>query len=134
MNAWMTIALLALSLTACAKDGPTVPAPIGDRSALEKLAEHYEKISDKLPVTVPNMPAKGRKEFVERVFNESGYHYAATLHSMAQGGWDVKDQNARDLAQLLMLPHHGMRADESVEDVYTTEELASMRKLQVLLP
>lgn len=134
MRSWMMVGLLALSLTACAKDGPTTPAPIGDRAALETLAKHYEDISDKQTVTVPNMTAKGRKEFVERVFAESGYQYTATLHKMAQGGWDAQDQNARDLAQLLMLPHHGMRPDENVEDVYSAEELESMRKLQAMLP
>lgn len=133
-SGWIIAVALVLCLTACEKDGPTTPAPIGDHAALEKLAKNYEAISEKLPVSPPNLQAKGRKEFVERVFAASGYQYAATLHRMAQGGWDVNDQNARDLAQLLMLPHHGIRAEESVEDIYTPQELESIRKLQAMLP
>lgn len=124
---------LVLIVAGCGGDGPTVPAPIGDRAALERLAEHYEEISAQLPVSPPGLQAKGRKEFVERVFEASGYQYAATLHRMAEGGWDTNDQNARDLAQLLMLPHHGMTAEENIDDVYSPEELESMRKLQGML-
>jgi len=133
-SGWIIAVALVLSLTACEKDGPATPAPIGDHAALEKLAKNYEAISEQLPVSPPNLQAKGRKEFVERVFAASGYQYAATLHRMAQGGWDVNDQNAKDLAQLLMLPHHGIRAEEGVEDIYTPQELESIRKLQAMLP
>lgn len=131
---WMIALALALSLMGCEKQGPDTPAPIGDHAALEKLAKNYESISEELPMSPASLAAKGRKEFVVRVFAASGYRYDATLHRMAQGGWDVKDQNAKDLAQLIMFPHHGMRAEESIEDVYTPEELESIRKLQAMLP
>lgn len=136
MRLWMkmwVVALLTLSMTACANDGPTAPAPVGDRAVLEQLAKHYEKIAEELPVSPFKLAPKGRKEFLERVFAASGYHYTATLHHMAQGGWDVNDQNARDLAQLLMLPHHELTADQTLDGVYTPEELASVRKLQAML-
>lgn len=133
-SGWIIALALAVSLAACEKRGPTTPVPIGDHAALEKLAKNYEAISDELPVSPANLVAKGRKEFVVRVFAASGYQYGATLHRMAQGGWDVHDQNAKDLAQLIMLPHHGMHADENIEDVYTPDELQSIRKLQTMLP
>lgn len=126
-------ALLVLSVSACANDGPTAPAPIGDRAVLERLAANYETIADQLPVSPWKLEPKGRKEFVERVFAASGYQYAATLHRLAQGGWDVSDQNAKDLAQLVMLPHHDLPADQTLDGVYNPEELASVHKLQAMM-
>src|SRR3569833_1308069 len=133
-SGWIIAVALVLSLTACEKDGPATPAPSGDHAALEKLAKNNEAISEQLPVSPPNLQAKGRKEFVDRVFAASGYQYAATLRREAQGGWDAIDHNAKDLAQLLMLPHLGIRAEEGVEDIYTPQELESIRKLQAMLP
>src|SRR3569623_27380 len=132
-SGWIIAVALVLSLTACEKDGPATPAPIGDHAALEKLAKNYEAISEQLPVSPPNLQAKGRKEFVERVFAASGYQYAATLHRLAQGGWDVNAQNAKDLAQLVMLPHHDLPADQTLDGVYSPEELAAVHKLQAMM-
>src|SRR3569833_2681038 len=101
-SGWIIAVALVLSLTACEKDGPATPAPIGDHAALEKLAKNYEAISELLPVSPPILQAKGRKEFVVRVFAASGYQNTTTQHHKAQDKRDVNDQNAMDLAQLLM--------------------------------
>src|SRR3569832_2356240 len=49
-SGWIIAVALVLSLTACEKDGPATPAPIGDLAALEKLAKNYEAISEQLTV------------------------------------------------------------------------------------
>src|SRR3569833_752865 len=94
-SGWIIAVALVLSLTACEKDGPATPAPIGDHAALEKLAKNYEAISEQLPVSPPYLQSKWRKEFVERVFAASVYQYAATLHRMAQNKKNENNQNAK---------------------------------------
>src|SRR3569833_1800275 len=88
-SGWIIAVALVLSLTACEKDGPATPTPIGDHAALEKLAKKNKTNTKQKPKNPPNLQAKGRKEFVERVFAASGYQYAATLFCLALGGWVV---------------------------------------------
>jgi hypothetical protein len=75
------------------------------------------------------MAPKGRLEFVRRVFATAGFDYDATLQAMAQGGVQVTNQDHRDLAELLFLPHQGV-AEESWADIYTPEELAAVRSIR----
>ncbi len=127
--------LLCVAVTACAgNDGPRQPAPIGDKAALERLAAEYEKLADNLPVSPWKLQPAQRKDFLERVFADAGYGYTATLHSMAAGGWSAEDQNAKDLAELLFMPHTNINASEGLKGVYSEEEMADVRKVQKMLP
>jgi len=129
------VLLLCLLMTACADDSaPRKAAPVGDRAVLEGLAKEYNKLAE----TVPNSPWKlapdQRKKFVEQVFAAGGYSYAATLHQMAEGGWNAGDQNVKDLAALLFMPHTNVSAPEGLKGVYSEQELADVRKVQAMLP
>ncbi len=109
------------------------PAPVGQRAALEKLAQEYERIAAELPISPRQLPPKQRKVFLEQVFAASGYSYSATLHSAAEGGWDKGNEHAKDLAQLLILPHSSLRPEQSLSGVYSEQEEADLLKLEALL-
>lgn len=131
----ITILLISIAMTACAAgSAPTQPAPAGDKAVLERLAAAYSKLAENLPVSPTRMPPEQRKAFVDKVFAASGYSYTATLHKMAEGGWDPNDKNARDLVELLFLPHTNIRPGDSVAGVYSEQELADVRKVQRMLP
>jgi len=105
------LVLLALVLTACSTaDESGKPVPIGDKAALHHLADEYTKLAEQVPVSPMRLPPDKRKDFVVKVFAASGYSYSSTLHQMAAGGWDVNDQNARDLVELLFMPHTNVSA------------------------
>jgi hypothetical protein len=126
--------LLCLALTACGGKSPTQPAPIGDHGALEQLAAQYDKLSERIPVSPHRLSPSERKDFVTKVFAAAGYSYSATLHRLAQGGWDVNDQNAQDLVALLFMPHTDLRPEDNLSGVYSQQELADLRKVQRMLP
>ena len=69
-----------------------------------------------------------------KVFAASGYSYSSTLHQMAAGGWNVNDQNAKDLAELLLMPHTNISPSQGLEGVYSEQEMADVRKVQRMLP
>jgi hypothetical protein len=124
-----------LSLAACSTaDEPGVPAPIGDHAALQRLAEEYTKLAQDMPVSPTRMSPDKRKDFVVRLFAASGYSYSSTLHQMAGGGWDVNDQDAKDLVDLLFMPHTHIDPTQGLEGVYTEQELADVRRVQKMLP
>ncbi len=132
----LRVAALALLLSACGADdrgAAATPAPIGDNAALEKLAASYESIMERLPGSPWMLAPADRKHFVETVFADSGYHYGATLLRMAEGGWPPEDQAAKDLAELLFMPHTNLGPGQLIDDVYTDEELAAVRKVQAML-
>jgi len=122
-------------LTACSTaDEPGKPVPIGDKAMLQRLADEYTKLAQKVPVSPTRLSPSDRKDFVVKVFAASGYSYSSTLHRMAAGGWDVNDQNARDMAQLLFMPHTNISPSQGLEGVYTQQEMADVRKIQGMLP
>ncbi len=126
--------MLALLVTACGGgDKGGVPAPIGDQATLEKLAASYEAIVEKMPGNPWMLPPKDRKRFVEQVFSDSGYHYGTTLRQLAQGGWETQDQNSKDLVELVLMPTANLGPDQTIDGVYSEEELAAVRKLQAIL-
>jgi hypothetical protein len=126
--------LLCLALAACSGKPPTQPVPIGDRAALEQLAAQYDKLAERIPVSPHRLSPSERKDFVTKVFAAAGYSYSATLHRLAQGGWDTNDQNAKDLVDLLFMPHTDLRPEDSLSGVYSQQELADLRKVQRMLP
>lgn len=132
---WMRVAALAVLVTACGgNEAPSAPAPIGDKAALEKLASSYEAIMERLPGSPWMLTPEDRKRFVEQVFADSGYHYRATLLRMAEGDWDPEDKNARDLTELLFMPHTNLSPGQPFDGVYSEEEWAAVRKVQAMLP
>ncbi len=126
--AW--IASLLLSVVACDSYGPKMAAPLGDKAALEKLANTYRTIEenqqlDKSPLS---LAPEQRKKFIEMVFSESGYSYSATLHSLAENKLNVIDQNIKDMAELLLIPHRDSAA--AMEDIYSIQELKDIRAIE----
>ena len=127
--------MVGLLLTACSTaDEPGIPAPIGDKAALQRLAGEYTKLAQNMPVSPLRMPPDKRKDFVVKVFAASGYSYSSTLHQMAAGGWNASDQNAKDLAALLFLPHTNVGLSQGMEGVYSAQEMADIRKVQEMMP
>ena len=122
-------------LTACSTaDEPGQPVPIGDKAALQHLADEYTKLAQDVPVSPMRLPPDKRKDFVVKVFAASGYSYSSTLHRMAAGGWDAHDQNAKDLVELLFMPHTNISPSQGLEGVYSAQEMADVRKVQRMLP
>lgn len=131
----MVAVALMVALAGCASaQDPTQPAPIGDRATLERLAAEYDKLAENIPVSPHRLPPDQRKDFVTKVFAGAGYSYAATLHRLAQGGWDANDPNAKDLVQLMFMPHTDLRPDDNLTGVYNQQELADVRRVQRMLP
>ena len=127
--------MVGLLLTACSTaDEPGIPAPIGDKAALQRLAGEYTKLAQNMPVSPLRMPPDKRKDFVVKVFAASGYSYSATLHQMAQGGWDPNDSNSKELVNLLFMPHTNIHSGDGIQGVYTEQELADVRKVQRMMP
>ena len=129
--------LLAAGALLCAcstSDEPGKPVPIGDKAALQQLADEYTKLAQDVPVSPMRLPPSQRKDFVVKVFAASGYSYSSTLHRMAAGGWDTDDQNAKDLVELLFMPHTNIASDQGLEGVYSQQEMADVRKVQKMLP
>ncbi|WP_455198261.1 hypothetical protein [Kaarinaea lacus] len=125
------VILIALSvgLAACESNQPGKAAPIGDHAVLEQLASAYRSVAAEYPVQPSSMRPKGKKEFVERVFTTAGYHYGATLTDFARQGVDVTNQDQRDLADLLFLPHQGLGIEE-MDNLYSADELEAIRAIQ----
>ena len=125
--------LIIVSLPlACNQVPEAKPAPLGDYAALEKLAAAYRQVAEQYPVQPRVMRPEGRKEFVQKVFTAAGYDYTETLSHMAQQGVDMTNQDHRDLAELVLLPHQGL-SDEDREDIYSAEELTSIGAIEAAL-
>jgi len=120
--------MVLFGLLACDNTSQKV-VPIGDHGGLEQLAAAYRKVLQEYPVAPASMQPEGKKKFVERVFAAAGYQYSATLKAFARQGIDGTNQDHRDLADLLFLPHKGM-ADAELPRLYTADELAAVRSLQ----
>jgi hypothetical protein len=125
------LAMLAACSTA---DKPGKPVPVGDKAALQRLANEYAKLAQNVPVSPMRLPPDKRKDFVVEVFAGSGYSYSSTLHRMAAGGWDANDQNTKDLVDLLFMTHTNIGPSQGMEGVYSDQELADVRKIQRMMP
>ncbi len=121
---------LLLSMVACSDNSTKVAAPLGDKAALEKLAKAYRIIEEKqqLDGSPLTLPPDQRKKFIEMVFAEGGYNYSATLHTLAENKLNVIDQNIKDMAELLLIPHRASAM--AMEDIYNAQELKDIRVIE----
>ena len=124
------IASLLLSVVACDNHGPKVAAPLGDKATLEKLAKAYRTVEEnqQLEGSPLSLAPDKRKKFIEMVFEEGGYSYSATLHSLAENKLNVIDQNIKDMAELLLVPHRASAT--AMEDIYSAQELKDVRVIE----
>lgn len=128
------IVLATALIQACGNESAgLIAAPIGDKQALEKLAASYTKLADEMPTGPKNLIPEGRKIFLEKIFADSGYSYAATLHAMAEKGQDKSNKNVQDLTELLLMPHSGVAMPENLADLYSEQELKDIRKIEQAL-
>lgn len=121
---------LLLSMVACSDNSTKVAAPLGDKAALEKLAKAYRIIEEKQQFdgSPLSLPPDQRKKFIEMVFAEGGYNYSATLHTLAENKLNVIDQNIKDMAELLLIPHRASAM--AMEDIYNAQELKDIRVIE----
>ena len=114
-------------LSACDTSQPDQypAAALDNKEALEKLASAYETVSGTIPVSPINLRPSARKKFVEQVFTEAGYNYSATLYALSQVQAHSITQYHKDLKQLLYLPHHRVKFEET-KDIYTAEEIKAI--------
>lgn len=126
----MSVAFMLLGVAACDSYDNKVAAPLGDKAALEKLAKAYLHVEEEqqLNSSPLSLAPEMRRKFVDRVFAESGYSYSATLHSLAESKLNVVDQNIKDLAELLLMPHRASVV--AMEDIYSAEELKDVRAIE----
>ncbi len=127
-NVFLFVLMLGFLLAACDK-GTLTPAALGDRAALEQLADAYRRVGQQYPMQPQAMPPKGKREFVQRVFVVAGYDYTATLIATAKAGVNAVSQDQQDLVELLFLPHKGLAEDEFA-GLYSEQELAAVRVIQ----
>ena len=120
--------LLIFGLWSC-DSHPQKPAPIGDFTALEQLAKSYRSVAQQYSVQPASMRPAGKRKFVEAVFINAGYSFSATIRAFAKQGADATNENHRDLAELLFLPHQGM-ADSELTSIYSGDELEDIRSIQ----
>lgn len=125
----LALTLFVAGLVACGGDHSRKSAPIGDHEVLEQLATAYRTVGEEYQLQPSSMRPSGRKEFVERVFQAAGYHYESTLFALAKQGVDVTNQDQRDLADLLFLPHRGLSESE-MKDLYSADQLNAIRSIQ----
>lgn len=124
--------LALLFIGACAEKSSHDPAPLGDKAALEKLADAYRKLSDDLPVTPAGLRPAARRKFLEQVFQTAGYDYSSTLIALATLPPGNINQYHRDLKQLLYLPHYDKRI-EKLSDIYSEKEILAITAIDKLI-
>lgn len=121
------IVLGAVLLSACGTSSQPA-APLGDRAALERLAEAWEQTLDEVPTAPRSLRPEGRRLFVERVFHTAGYDYSATLAALAQG-LEADDVNQRDLAELVSVPFTGL-SDAALDEALSGDDVEHARQLR----
>lgn len=122
------LAILALMLVACSEKVQKT-TPVGDYAVLEQLAEAYRSVGQQYPMQPQAMPPKGRREFIERVFQNAGYHYSLSLLAVGKSTTNITNQDHRDLVDLLLLPSNGL-SDEDLSSLYNAEEKVAVRHLR----
>lgn len=123
--------LISLLISACdMAPSSTKPAPVDDRATLQTLADSYNDLAESFTQSPTGLPPDGRKQFVEDVFADAGYNYAATLHALAESKADYSSQNVIDLTELLLLPHRNTASVEQVRDIYSTQEYNDIKRIE----
>lgn len=122
---------LSLAMAGCGQGGKAlVPAPLGERAALERLAKSYTHVSDyRYTVSPLSLTGGERKKFVVEVFTRAGYDYSATLDRMAHG-LDAGNQLHLDLAELVLMPHQRPKFPTDPADIYSAEELMDVSAVE----
>ncbi|WP_455222807.1 hypothetical protein [Kaarinaea lacus] len=116
-----------LNVASCGSSQPShQAAPLDDKNALEKLAATYEAAAESIPVSPTKLRPEARKQFVEKVFSDAGYNYAATLQTLAKVKPEAITQYHKDMKQLLYLPHYGIPFEETKE-IYTEQEVQAIQ-------
>jgi hypothetical protein len=103
-------------------------APLDDKNTLEKLAAAYEAASESIPVSPVQLRPEARKQFVEKVFNDAGYNYSATLQALAKVNREAITQYHKDIKQLLYLPHYGIPFEET-KHIYSEQDIRAIETI-----
>lgn len=132
----ITILLTIFLVAGCGIDDSNtsskLPVPIGDKAALEKLAQSYNKTAEQLQSSPAILPPKSKRKFVEQVFREAGYDYQLTLLNLSGNEMDASIQYHRDLAELVLFPQSGLSYDDYAT-VFSENETTAVKKLQLKL-
>ena len=126
----LIITFFTLLVCACESDSQ-LPAPLGDHAVLEKLAATYDKLRDRLPVSPSGLTPKGKRKFVQEVFQRTGYDYDATLLAAARTPPDHITANHRDMMELLLLPTQGLNEADS-QSLYGDSLYKAIEKINAL--
>ena len=134
MNKIMLALMMGLAVmlsTGCSNDERAfAAAPLGDRPALETLADAYTDVSNKrLTVSPMTLHGKDRRDFLVRVFNEAGYDYSATLRVLAMD-YDKTDKLHKDMAELVLMPHRNLTIKSQPAEIYLPAELMDIATLE----
>jgi len=130
LNRWFVIIILFAGLIACESDHRP-SAPLGERAALENLANAYETVSEQLPVSPSGLTPQGKLKFVQAVFEQAGYDFTATAQSLAQTSPENVSRYHLDMMELVLLPNQGL-SDQAMEDLYNAPQLASIKAIKTL--
>ncbi len=123
-------------VTACSQSPENlVPAPLGERAVLERLADAYTALSDKkLGVSPMSLLGDERHKFVTEVFAQAGYDYSATLRALAMGEFDRSNELHNDMVELLLMPHRSQTLVKmQPAEIYTSEELMDVAAIERML-
>lgn len=110
---------------ACGQQKSLISAPLGDRLALEKLAEAYQEIRSGIAINPTQMRPEGKRKFIELVFERAGFNYYLTLLALAKLKKTEINQYHKDLKQLAFLPHTGLLSTQ-LKDLYAERELKAI--------
>ncbi|MDX1252898.1 MAG: hypothetical protein IDH49_11735 [Gammaproteobacteria bacterium] len=130
LSLYALTALLAAGISACEGQRPTTAAPLDDETTLQKLATAYHAVEEQEHLEMPpaNLPPEKRKKFVDMVFAQAGYNYAATLDKIATGNANLAEKRIRDMAELLLMPHRN--SSIALDEIYSAEEVKDIRALE----
>ncbi len=123
------LGVLLILLAACTEKSPIEAAPLGNKQVLEALAKSYRLISTRYPVPPTGLTPKGKRDFIERVFNNAGYNYSNTLVQLASIDPKEITQYHRDMRQLLFLPQTGLSSEDS-QEIFDESERSAIRKIE----
>jgi hypothetical protein len=124
------LALLGFLLAGCQNES-LPPAPLGERAALEQLADAYESLSEQLPVSPSGLTPSGKLKFVEAVFKQAGYDFTATVQALAQVPPETLNTYHKDMMELVLLPNQGL-SHEGTVSLYTHKQLPNIVKIKAL--
>ena len=123
------LTFLFWALYACSQSTQMDAAPLGEMQTLEKLASSYRNMAKQLSVAPSGLIPKGRRKFVEQVFNGAGYSYSATLFALAKVATGQVNQHHRDMKDLLLLPQAGLTQEDKLS-LYNAEEQKALAAIE----